>query len=91
MQVESVLTLFVLVTIIRRIAVVRLVVAVMVVSVMRVPIMVVYMNENARERSSRRCKGYANGRRDSKCERHHPKEDDAASACSFQSRQHSFR
>lgn len=94
-QVEAVLTLIlvVVVAIIRRVAVVVLVVTVLMVSVMRVPIliMVVYMNENARERSSRRCKGYADCRRDSKRQRHRPKEGDTASACSIHSRQHAFR
>lgn len=69
------------------------IVAVFVVAMMNMTSLVMLMNveEKARERADRRRIGHADGGRDRKNECHRPDEGGAAPAQSFQSRHHAFR
>lgn len=100
MHMQPMLALIIVLAIVGRIAIVMMAtvsmmtVAMMmvVVAVVNVTILVVLVgvDQNARERAGRRCKDDAQCRRDGKHERRRPNEGDAASACFFWSRQHAF-
>jgi hypothetical protein len=79
-------------TIIRRIVVVVMTVVVTMAMVNMVLVAVrVGVNEKARERADWRSASRADDRRHRKHDRHCPHQGNAASACSFQSRQHALR
>jgi hypothetical protein len=88
--VVMVMAIVVVVTIMIMVVVMAMVVVVAMVNTVRIAIPV-RMKEEVREDTGRRPIGHADHRRQRKHEHHRPNEGNAASARSFQSRQHPFR
>jgi hypothetical protein len=94
-DVQTLLALIVMLAIIRPIVMVvmaTLLIMIVVMAMMDVTILIMLMDvkQNSRERSSRRRTGHAVGRGHGKHECHRPNEGNAASACSFEARQHAI-
>jgi hypothetical protein len=94
-DVQTMLALMVMLAILRPIVMVvmaTLLIMIVVMAMMDVTVLVMLMDvkQNPRERSSRRRTGHAEGRREGKRECHRPNKGDAASACSFEARQHAI-
>ena len=96
MDMQTLLAFVVVLAIIRPTIVMVMIAAVIMVAVVVMVAMMnmarlivrVHVHQKARECANGGCKGHAHGWREGKHRRHRPNEGNAASACSFQARQH---